>query len=71
MNKKFFEENVIFAVEIEEEDGHRYWIEIKGKEALDKFLNEEGDEISDIDISTSNPPEFEEYYQMYLDGVLS
>lgn len=55
MNKKYFEENVIMAVEVEYEDGGRCWREVKGSNMgafLDALDKDEERFLSDIDYCT-------------------
>lgn len=58
MKKSYFWENVIMAVEIEEETGARYWRTMKHHEMHD-FINNlsEGRYLSDIDFSTHQEDE--------------
>lgn len=55
MNKKYFEENVIMAIEVEYEGGGRCWREVKGSEVeafLDAIDKDEERFLSDIDYCT-------------------
>ncbi len=59
-DKKYFNENVIMAVEVEYEMGGRNWSTMKGSEVKD-FCNrtyEFGDYISDIDFCTKQDDEW-------------
>ena len=52
MNKKYFEQNVIMAVEVEYEDGGRCWHTMKGSEVqayLDSLDQMDGVYLSDVD----------------------
>lgn len=58
MNKKYFEENVIMAIELDTGCG-RYWETMAGSE-VDKYLDAHKDELSDIDYCvTQDDPEIQ------------
>ena len=50
-DNKYFDAHVTMAVEIEFEDGGRFWTEVKGSELKDycNKIYERGDYVSDID----------------------
>lgn len=55
MNKKYFEENVIMAIEVEYENGGRCWHEVKGSEVkafLEALDKDEDRFFSDMDYCT-------------------
>lgn len=58
MNKKYFEENVIMAIELETDYG-RHWVTKVGSE-VSEYLDSHKDELSDIDYcTTQDDPEIQ------------
>lgn len=57
MNKEYFNNNVMMAIEVETECGGRYWDTMLGSE-VDAFCKRHENEISDIDYCCNQPDAF-------------
>ena len=58
--REYFESHVIYAVEVEREDGSRYWNHVKGEKELDGLLSiikaNPNEYLSDIDFGDQDEP---------------
>ena len=57
----YFSDNVMYAIEVEYEDGGRMWERSVGynlKDTLDEIKNRDGESLSDIDYCTHQPDEW-------------
>ena len=60
-DKKYFDDNVIYGVEVEYDDGYRLWKQVVGynlKSVLDDIEAREDEGLSDVDYSTHQPDEW-------------